>query len=49
MQKTNKGMKVNINKIKVEWKGNGERQKAMQKAARWLCSACSRGVGSNLI
>ena len=26
-----------------------ERQKPLQKAARWLCGVCSRGVGSNTI
>jgi len=28
---------------------SGERQKPMQKAARWLCGVCGRGVGSNSI
>ena len=28
---------------------SGERQKPVQKAARWLCSVCGRGVGSNSI
>jgi len=25
----------------------GERQKVMQKAVRWPCGVCSKGVGSN--
>jgi len=28
---------------------NGECQKLMQKAARWPCGVCDRGVGSNSI
>jgi len=28
---------------------SGERQKPMQKAVRWLCGVCGRGVGSNSI
>ena len=28
---------------------SGEWQKVMQKAARWPCSVCGRGVGNNLI
>jgi len=28
---------------------NGERQKLLQKAARWPCVVCSRDVGSNSI
>jgi len=43
----NKGMKVNMNKTKVMI--SGERQKPMQKAARWPCGVCGRGVGSNSI
>jgi len=27
----------------------GERQKVMQKAARWLCGVCDRGVGNNSV
>ena len=34
----NRGMRVNMNKTKV-----------MQKAARWLCGVCGRGVGSNSV
>ena len=36
----NIGTRVNVNKTKVII--SGERQKAMQKAARWLCGVCSR-------
>jgi len=28
---------------------SGERQKPLQKAARWQCGVCGRGVGSNSI
>jgi len=28
---------------------SGERQKPLQKAARWPCGACGRGFGSNSI
>jgi len=34
-----------MNKIKVMI--SGECQKPVQKAARWLCGVCGRGVGSN--
>ena len=40
-------MQVNMNKTKVMI--SGERQKPMQKAARWPCGVCGRGVGSNSI
>jgi len=40
-----KGMIVNMNKIKVMI--SGERQKVRQKAVRWPCEVCSKGVGSN--
>jgi len=43
----NRGMRVNMNKTNVMI--NGERQKLMQKAARWPCGVCGGGVGSNLI
>ena len=43
----NRGMRVNINKAKVVI--SGERQKPVQKAARWPCGVCGRGVGSNSI
>ena len=38
-----KGMRVNMNKTKV----SGERQMVWQKAARWPCGVCNKGVGSN--
>ena len=41
----NRGMRVNMNKTKVTI--SGERQKPLQKAARWPCGVCGRGVGSN--
>jgi len=28
---------------------SGERQKVTQKAARWSCDVCGRGVGNNLM
>jgi len=40
-----KGMRVSMNKTKVMI--SGERQKVRQKAVRWPCGVCSRGVGSN--
>jgi len=40
-----KGMRVNMNKTKVVI--SGERQKVTQKAIRWPCGVCSKGVGSN--
>ena len=43
----NRGVRVNMNKTKVMI--SGERQKPLQKAARWPCNVCSRGVGSNSI
>ena len=36
-----------MNKTKVMM--SGERQKPVQKAARWPCGVCGRGVGSNSI
>jgi len=39
----NRGMRVNMNKTKVMISGQ------RQKAARWPCGACGRGVGSNAI
>ena len=36
-----------MTKIKVMI--SGERQKPVQKAARWPCGVCGRGVGSNSI
>ena len=43
----NRGMRVNMNKTKVMI--SGERQKQVQKAVRWPCGVCGRGVGSNSI
>jgi len=43
----NRGMRVNMNKTKVMI--SAERQKPVQKAARWPCGVCGRGVGSNSI
>ena len=40
-------MRVNMNKTKVMI--SGQRQKPVQKAARWPCSVCGIGVGSNSI
>jgi len=43
----NRGIRVNMNNTKVMI--SGERQKPVQKAARWPCGVCGRGVGSNSI
>jgi len=43
----NRGMMVNVNKTKVMI--SGERQKVTQKAVRWPCGVCGRGVGNNSI
>jgi len=43
----NRGMRANMNKTKVMI--SGEQQKVMQKAVRWPCGACRRGVGNNSI
>jgi len=40
-------MRVNMNKTKVMV--SGERQKPVQKAARWPCGVYGRGIGSNSI
>ena len=40
-----KGTRVNMNKTKVIL--SAERQKVRQKAVRWPCGVCSKGVGSN--
>jgi len=40
-----KGMRVNMNKIKVMI--SGKSQKVRQNAVRWPCGVCSKGVGSN--
>jgi len=41
----NRGMRVNMNKTKVMI--SGEWQKVMQKAVRWPCGVCGRGVSNN--
>jgi len=43
----NRRMRVNMSKTKVMI--SGERQKVMQKAVRWPCGVCGRGVGNNSI
>jgi len=43
----NTGMRVNVNKTKVM--KSEEHQKLIQKAARWPCGVCGRGVSSNLL
>jgi len=43
----NRGMRVNMNKTKVMI--SGQRQKQVQKAVRWPCGVCGRGVGNNSI
>ena len=40
-------MRVNMNKTKVMI--TGERQKVRQKAVRWPCGVCSKGVGSSVL
>jgi len=43
----NRGVRVNVNKTMVMI--SGEQQKVMQKAVRWPCGVCGRGVGNNSI
>jgi len=43
----NRGMRANMNKTKVMI--SGEWQKVMQKAVRWPCGVCGRGVGNNSV
>ena len=43
----NRGMRVNMNKTKVMI--SGEWQKVTQKAVRWPCGVCGRGIGNNSI
>ena len=40
-----RGIRVNLNKTKVMI--SGECQQVRQKAVRWPCGVCSKGVGSN--
>jgi len=42
-----RGMRINMNKTKVMI--SGEWQKVTQKAVRWPCSVCGRGIGNNSI
>jgi len=37
-------MRISMNKTKVMI--SGERQKVMQKAVRWPCGICGRGIGN---
>jgi len=39
-----RGMRVNMNKTKVMIRG--EWQKVTQKAVRWPCGVCGRGIGN---
>jgi len=41
----NRGIRVNMNKIKVMI--SGEWKKLMQRAVRWPCGVCGRDVGNN--
>jgi len=43
----NRGMRVNMNKTKVMI--IGQWQKVTQKAVRWPCGVCGRGIGNNSI
>ena len=43
----NRGMRVNMNKTNIMI--SEERQKVMQKAVRWPCGVCGRGIGNNSI
>jgi len=43
----NRGMRVNMNKTKVMI--SGEWHNVTQKAVRWPCSICGRGIGNNSI
>jgi len=48
----NRGMPCGIGQTKPDKTNvviSGERQKPLQKAARWPCGVCGRGVGSNSI
>jgi len=41
----NRGIRVNMNKTKIII--SGKWQKVMQKAVRWPCGVCGRGIGNN--
>jgi len=43
----NRDMRVNMNKTKVMI--SGEQQQVIQKAVRWPCGVCGRGIGNNSI
>jgi len=43
----NRDTRVNMNKTKFMI--SGEWQKVMQKAVRWPCGVCGRGVGNNTV
>jgi len=43
----NTGIRVNMNKTKVMI--SGQWQKVTQKAVRWPCGVCGRGIGNNSI
>jgi len=43
----NRGIRVNMNKTKIMI--SGEWQKVTQKAIRWPCGVCGRGVGNDSI
>ena len=43
----NRSMRVNMNKTKVMI--SGEWQKIMQKAVRWPCDVCGKGIGNNAV
>jgi len=43
----NRSMRVKMNKTKVLI--SGERQKVTQKAVRWPCGVCGRGVGNDSV
>ena len=43
----NRDTRVNMNKTKVII--SGEQQNVIQKAVRWPCGVCGRGIGNNSI
>ena len=43
----NREIRVNMNKTKVMI--SGEWQKVTQKAVRWPCGVCGKGIGNNSI